>query len=716
MQKLMRKLFPMQVQWKGVLLESSLFLATYIAWVIFRPPQSAGRLFIGSLAVLVPAVAAVILVFRSLPQMPPYSQRAWRFLGLGLVCWALGNAVRTFYGAVLGVPAPTFSLADVLSFLVYPFLFSALVLYPFENRYAPSRFRFLLDAIISSGAVATLAWLILARPAFSLTSGQLTPLVYPIADLILLMILVNMLLSNRKARRTLFLWGFGLFFFLISDYIYSLLAPVNGYQPGGLESLGWTIAGLIFGCGAVFAARVPVRQKRGRRADFDLGARIQNILPVTFVLVLLWFVLADWRLSGRLSVFGLWMGLFLAVALVVRMGVRAGEVELHKYWQLFSSLAEPAFICDERGKILLGNPALLRALGLREETQVIRKSLTDLFDGQTLPADLLQRAARQECSLEVLLRPRQTPYLLSLNPIFSEGRKILIAGAAHDLSGQKSQQEAIQKAYNELRTVYRQLEELNTQLEQKVEERTHTLSEAYRQLEEQNKALQALDQLKSDFVSLVSHELRTPLTSLNGGLELLLNQKGRLPADRATLFLMQNEVQRLTHFIENILNLSAMEAGHFDLHPAPLSLAEVLDDVRRQFGAVSGAERITIRLPLDLPRILADENVLRSIFGHLLDNALKYAPKGLVVVDAVRERGRLRVRVTDAGPGIPEEKRSLLFQRFQRLDVKDSQSVYGYGLGLYFSQTMLRAMHSDLMFEAPPEGGARFCFCLKVVR
>jgi len=86
------------------------------------------------------------------------------------------------------------------------------------------------------------------------------------------------------------------------------------------------------------------------------------------------------------------------------------------------------------------------------------------------------------------------------------------------------------------------------------------------------------------------------------------------------------------------------------------------------------------------------------------------------MVGAVRQRSRLRVQVSDSGPGIPKEKQPLLFQRFQRLDAKDSQSVYGYGLGLYLSQRMLRAMGSDLAFEEPPKGGARFYFYLKVTR
>ena len=714
MQKLLNRLFPWQIRWKRVLAEALLFLAAYIIWLIFRPPDSSSRLLIGNLAVLAPLVTSVLLTFMVLPKISPQSQPTWRFIGLALLCWAAGNGIRTFYEGLRGISLPNFSVADIFNFLAYPFFFYALVLYPFENRYAPSRFRFLLDATITSGVVAALGWLVLAQSEVSTGPIALVPLVYPIVDLILLMILLNMLLANRKARRTTFIWGIGLLAFFISDYVYSMLSQLNSYQAGGAGSLGWVAGGLIFSLGSVIEADSSPGKGRARGFGFDRGARLQNILPVTLVLALFWYVIVDWQLSGKISVFGLWMSLLLALALIVRVGIRAGEAELYKYWQLFSSLAEPAFICDKHGRILLANPAMARAFVLRDENQVVGMSLAAIFADQALPDDLLERASRQECTLEIPFSPHRTPFLLSLSPIFSEGRKVLIAGTAHDLTGQKNQQEAVQKAYNELQVVYRQLEELNGQLEQKVEQRTGTLQEAYRRLEAQNMMLQELDQLKSDFVSMVSHELRTPLTSLNGGLELLLSRKSRSAADREPLTLMKDEVQRLTHFVENILNLSAMEAGRLEVHPGPVSLSAIVEDVCRQFRTVPGAERIRIGLPEDLPPVLADSGFLESVFTHLVDNALKYASQGMVMVEAVRQRDRLRVQVTDSGPGIPRGKQPLLFQRFQRLDARDSQSVYGYGLGLYLSQRMLRLMGSDLAFEEPPEVGARFYFYLKV--
>jgi len=719
LQSLLHRLFPWQIRWKGALLEALILLAAYIVWLIFQSPASPARALFGSVAVLAPLVATVFLIYRSLPEVPLYSRRAWTFLGIALVCLLLGNFSRTFYLVILSVPLPVVSVADFFNFLAYPLILYALMLIPFENRYAPSRFRFFLDVTISSGVVATLGWLLLA-PSLIVSGlnglAGLVPLTYPIADLVLVMILINMLLANRTARRTLLIWGIGLLAVSISDYFYSYQVSLQSYQAGELGSLGWTIGFLLFGVGILIETGAPAVDKKGNISGFDFGSRLQNLLPVTLVLALFWYVLIDWQYRGTVSPFGLWMSVLLSIGLIVRLGVRAGESELHKYWQLFSSLAEPTFICDSRGRIMLGNPALVKAVGLQDEAQIIGKPLTAIFDSSDLPDDMLRLAARQDFVQEVHLQPDQTPYMLSLSPIASEGRAVLIAGVTHNLSDQKRQQNAIQKAYEELQVVYRRLEELNSQLELKVEERTRTLSEANRQLEEQNKILQALDQLKSDFVSMVSHELRTPLTSLTGGLELLLNRRERRPADRSTLLLMKNEVERLTRFVENILNLSAMEAGRLEFWLAPTSLGSLLEDICQKLKTFPGAERIRVKLPENLPPVLVDAGLLRSVFHHLIDNALKYAPEGPVEIQAFRERTTVRVQVTDAGPGIPREKRRLLFQRFQRLDAKDSQSVYGFGLGLYLSKRMLQALSSDLEYKTPDQGGSCFFFSLKVAK
>ncbi len=446
-------------------------------------------------------------------------------------------------------------------------------------------------------------------------------------------------------------------------------------------------------------------------AGIDMGIQFQKVLPLALVVVLFWYVLADWRLRGGFSPFGLWMSALLGVMLIVRLGIRAGEAELNQYWQLFKNLGDPSFICDPAGKILLGNQACAAIIDAEDVSDLIGRSLFEVFDDLS-PIEV-ERSIKKEQTVNAALKRGGTLFLLSLSPIVSENNRILIAGVAHDLSEQKKQRDAIQHAYDELQEVYKKLGDLNTQLEQKVEDRTSTLQQAYRQLEEQNKVLQELDQIKTDFVSLVSHEMRAPLTNLGGGLELLLSREHDASSQK-TLLLLQAEIQRLTRFVENILNVSAMEAGRYVLHPLKLSLTLTLGEVRNGWRNLPDIDRIRLEVGDELPFVFADKDALRSVLTHLVDNSFKYAPQSIVRICAQLEGSQVRVEVRDFGPGIPVEKQTLLFQRFQRLEAKDSQAVYGYGLGLYLSQQLLRAMNSELHFKPPADGGASFYFYLGV--
>ena len=177
---------------------------------------------------------------------------------------------------------------------------------------------------------------------------------------------------------------------------------------------------------------------------------------------------------------------------------------------------------------------------------------------------------------------------------------------------------------------------------------------------------------------------------------------------------MQAEVRRLTRFVESILDVSAIEAGRLKLRTTPLALDPIFEHLINHWKTTKAEERIKVELQAGLPEVVAAQAALESVLNHLVDNAIKYAPDGPVIVSAFREKEQVCVQVRDFGPGISEERRNLLFKRFQRLDAKDSQSVYGYGLGLYLSRRLLEEMGSTLTFDAPMDGGARFSFSLKV--
>lgn len=159
-----------------------------------------------------------------------------------------------------------------------------------------------------------------------------------------------------------------------------------------------------------------------------------------------------------------------------------------------------------------------------------------------------------------------------------------------------------------------------------------------------------------------------------------------------------------------------MEAGRLEVQPIPVDISSLMVDIQKNLSATPGAERLKFSISEDLPQVFVDPGFLRSVFNHLIDNALKYTPSGTVTIETVLKRGKIQIRVADLGPGIPLDKRPLLFKRFQRLDARDSQSVYGYGLGLYLSQRMLRAMGSDLALDKSYKKGACFYFNLQAVQ
>lgn len=248
----------------------------------------------------------------------------------------------------------------------------------------------------------------------------------------------------------------------------------------------------------------------------------------------------------------------------------------------------------------------------------------------------------------------------------------------------------------------------SAELEKKVEERTRHITEVMTKLDEQNKALLALDTQKSEFVTLVSHELRAPLTNINGGLELLLSREQDLsPRTRTTLRLITAEAQRLTHFVETILDVSAMESGQLPVVIGPVSVGAVIRHVVGQFPSLP-AGRLTTDVETDLPMALADEHYLQSVVFHLVDNALKYAPDNPVQVTGRAGGGWVEVRVADRGPGVPAEAAARLFDKFERLDARDSQTVYGYGLGLYMCKRIANALNGDIKLESAEGQGATF--------
>jgi len=714
--------------WLGLfVLFSGLYL---LMWLAARPASDLWQVVVSHLAPVPLGVLAAraALARRTDPALPPYFRRAWAYLGLAMVLWLMGGLIWLSLRLVTGERAPLPSLGDPVYMAGHLLALAALAGFPFLPSGPFGRLRVLLDMGILSGVSLTLGWLLLIQPAFfSAFAGDSEALgaavwqaLYPALDVALIIALLNVAITRDLAGAHLgFRWlAAGLTALVIGDLAYSYLNLRGQIEVSVLFDLGRLGGFALLG----YAARSSGQAEGGLRltAWAPWRRRFQALLPLAASLALGAYTLVNWQASGRLDPFAFGMTVLLGLAVVARQGVLAGETELRQYAQLVENAADPAFVCDRAGRLRLTNPAFAAAIGLPSVEALQQHTLFDFIVEEAPLADVRVPTRgfwplvfSDGWSGEISLRRvdgSEFPVYLSLRPVPDEmGAPLMMAGTAHDLSVQKRQQNALIAAYEAASAARQALQDLNAQLEAKVAEKT-------RELALQNEELKTLDRLKSEFVSLVSHELRAPLTNIAGGMELALLRSAELPERaRAHLATVQAEIRRLNRFVETILDLSALEAGRLPLTLAPLEVAAVLAPLQAQWAAAPGGERVRVALPSQLPPVLADERALASVLFHLVDNALKYAPEGEVLVQVEAMPSRVRFSVSDHGPGVPTELREVIFNKFQRLNAADSQTVYGHGLGLYMVRRLLHALNSDITVADAPGGGARFMFELPLV-
>jgi signal transduction histidine kinase len=210
-----------------------------------------------------------------------------------------------------------------------------------------------------------------------------------------------------------------------------------------------------------------------------------------------------------------------------------------------------------------------------------------------------------------------------------------------------------------------------------------------------------LDELRANFVAIASHELRTPATSVYGVLRTLLERDGQLTEDlrRELLRMGVEQGERLRRLLEELLDLSRLDAGGVTVKPRPLALASVLREIVSE-SLPTGAT-IDVRVPDGL-EIVADRLVLDRVVSNLLTNAMRYGSEP-ITISAEAGDAYLRVTVEDSGGGVAEELRPRLFERFARTE---STNV-GSGLGLSIARAYAHAHGGDLVYD-PGEKGARF--------
>ena len=303
--------------------------------------------------------------------------------------------------------------------------------------------------------------------------------------------------------------------------------------------------------------------------------------------------------------------------------------------------------------------------------------------------------------------------------MFLAGRMVgpiqaLRAGAARIGSGDLSQRIAI-KTGDELEALANQfndmagrLQESYTGLEKKVEERT-------REVEEKSRQLEMASQHKSQFLASMSHELRTPLNAIIGLTEMMVTNAARFGTEKAAepLRRVHRAGSHLLGLINQVLDLSKIEAGKLELSPETVNLAPLIDEVigtARQL-AEQNKNRLVVESQENLGSLTVDPMRLRQILLNLLSNACKFTKQGEVTLrvrKVVDGRNWIEFAVADTGIGMTPEQQAKLFEEFTQADSSTARQYGGTGLGLAITRKLARMMGGDVTVTSEPGKGSVF--------
>jgi signal transduction histidine kinase len=264
-----------------------------------------------------------------------------------------------------------------------------------------------------------------------------------------------------------------------------------------------------------------------------------------------------------------------------------------------------------------------------------------------------------------------------------------------------------------------ELRRMNLVLEQKVRERTAELEQKQRELVAANVELERANRLKSEFLANMSHELRTPLNAVNGFSELLLEEiHGPLtPKQRRYVENILGSGRHLLQLINDILDLSKIEAGRMEVFPEEFSFRQVVDNATSVIQPLAQKKGLEVEVRVDprLDRVRLDPGKTRQVLYNLLSNAVKFTDRGKVTVTATPiDASWLELVVADTGIGIKPEDQARIFREFEQVDGSHSRRYEGTGLGLALTRKLVELQGGTIRVESEVGRGSRFIVQLPV--
>ena len=232
-----------------------------------------------------------------------------------------------------------------------------------------------------------------------------------------------------------------------------------------------------------------------------------------------------------------------------------------------------------------------------------------------------------------------------------------------------------------------------------------------------NERLKELDKLKDEFVSLASHELRTPMTAIRGSLSTILDGFiGEINSQvREFLTAAYNENDRLIRLVNNLLNISRIEAGRLVFDIKQIDINKIITEVVNNFQSAAKEKNLQVVYQKNeqLPLVYTDGDKIKEVIINFIGNALKFTQKGGIAISAKRQDSIVVISVADTGPGIAEKDQALLFKKFSQVEGYSSKTG-GTGLGLYISKKIIESLGGKVWIESEVGKGSTFFFSLPV--
>lgn len=338
--------------------------------------------------------------------------------------------------------------------------------------------------------------------------------------------------------------------------------------------------------------------------------------------------------------------------------------EKNKLSAIINHMSGGVLVVDTGGEIIMTNRTALNLLGLREK-DVVGKKISGVIPGHSLLHLLEDANYRREIHGSLEEMPDEKSVDAHITPLFADESKPL----------------GVVVILNDV-TKFHQL-----------------------------------DRMRTEFVSNVSHELRTPLASIKGLAELLID--GALKEDRADEFLnsIDREVDRLTRLVKDLLDLSKMESGMVKMEKHPVNMEDLIRQVLIRLTPQAKKKNIIITADLncDTPAI-ANMDRIQQVLINLIDNALRYTPKGeKIFVNLRKKEHDCLIEVMDTGPGISPEDMERVFERFFRADRARTRHGGGFGLGLAITRQIIENLNGTIGVRSNPGKGTTFYFILPLV-